>query len=119
MAKLTFYSLAQCSTCKKARAWLQARGIDFDEKAIRVTPPSPHELRRMLAYQRGEIRRLFNTSGQDYRAAGLKDTLPHLSDDAAIALLAANGSLVKRPFLIGPDVGLVGFHEPTWQRALG
>ena len=72
----------------------------------------------MLEMQGGELRRLFNTSGQDYRAAGLKDKLPGMSRDEALARLAANGRLVRRPFLIGPGVGLVGFDPTVWAGVL-
>lgn len=72
----------------------------------------------MLAAHDGELRRLFNTSGRDYRAEKLGERLPSLSDDAALALLAANGNLVKRPFVIGPGVALVGFDETAWAAAL-
>jgi arsenate reductase len=115
---ITLYTLANCDTCRKATRWLRAHRIEFVEKPIRETPPSLKELRAMLAHQNGELRRLFNTGGQDYRAAGLKDKLSTLGNDEALALLAANGNLVKRPFLLGPRCGLVGFSEPEWAEAL-
>lgn len=116
---ITVYTLAQCSTCRDATRWLRAHGIQFVEKPIRETPPTPAELRAMLAHQRGELRRLFNSSGLEYRALGLKDKLPAMSEAEALALLAGNGSLVKRPFLLGPKTGLVGFDEARWATALG
>lgn len=115
---LVVYTLAHCSTCRSATAWLRAHGLEFRERPIRETPPSREEIRSMLALQGGDLRRLFNTSGQAYRAAGLKEALAGMSTDAAIGLLAANGSLVRRPFLIGPGVGLVGFDEKAWSRVL-
>lgn len=116
---LTVYTYANCSTCKQAVKWLRAHRIAFAEKAIRETPPTPTELRQMLARLNGEMRRLFNTSGLDYRSLGLKDKLPAMTEAEAIALLAVNGNLVKRPFLLGPNVGLVGFDAKVWQAALG
>ncbi len=116
---ITVYTLAQCSTCRDATRWLRAHGIEFVEKPIRETPPTFAELRTMLAHQRGELRRLFNSSGMEYRALALKDKLPAMSEAEALALLASNGSLVKRPFLIGPKVGLVGFDAARWSAALG
>ena len=118
---LTVYTLANCDSCRKAVKWLRARGVAFEEKPIRETPPSAGELKAMLARLGGakELRRLFNTAGQDYRAAGLKDKLPQMTEAAAIALLSKNGNLVKRPFVIGADVGLVGFDEEAWSRAIG
>lgn len=116
---ITVYTLAQCSTCRDATRWLRGRGIELVEKAIRESPPTIAELRAMLAHQRGEIRKLVNSSGLEYRALGLKDKLPAMSEGEILALLAGNGSLVKRPFLIGPKVGLVGFDAAKWAVALG
>lgn len=115
---LTLYTLAQCSTCREAVKWLRVHGVAFDERAIRETPPTLAELREMLAAHGGEIRRLFNSSGLEYRAQKLAEKLPGLGEAAALALLAGNGSLVKRPFLIGAGVALVGFNEKNWAAAL-
>lgn len=116
-AMLTLYTYAKCSTCRAASKWLRERGVPFEERAIRETPPSLAELRRMLAARGGEIRRLFNTSGTDYRAQGLGEKLPALSEAEALALLAGNGNLVKRPFALGDGVALTGFDEATWKEA--
>jgi len=118
MSALKVYTLANCDTCRRATAWLRARGLAFEERAIRETPPTVAELRAMRAALGGEIQRLFNTSGLEYRAQKLAEKLPALDEAAALALLAANGSLVKRPFLLGDDLALVGFHEKTWAAAL-
>jgi len=118
MSALTVYTYANCDSCRRAVKWLRGRGLEFIEKPIRETPPSVGELKAMLAAQGGELRKLFNTSGQDYRALGIKDRLPSLSTDEAIALLAANGNLIKRPFLLDGDRGLVGFKEEEWAKAL-
>jgi arsenate reductase len=115
---MRIYTLSNCDTCRAATKWLRGRGIDFEERAIRETPPTPAELRTMLAAHDGEIRRLFNTAGRDYREQGLGGKLPTLSSAAAVALLAANGNLVKRPFLIGETTALVGFNEKIWSAAL-
>lgn len=119
MSRITVYTLKQCSTCRDAVQWLRAHGLEFTEKAIRETPPSRDELRVMLAAYGGQIRRLFNTSGIEYRAQGLARKLPAMPESEALRLLAGNGSLVKRPFLIGPGVALVGFDPETWQETLG
>jgi arsenate reductase len=118
VTKLRVYTLANCDTCRRAVKWLRAHGIAFDERAIRETPPSGAELRAMLAAHGGERRRLFNTAGHDYRDQQLGERLPAMSDAAALALLTANGNLVKRPFLVGDDVALVGFNEKNWAAAL-
>ena len=107
------YTLAQCDTCRRATAWLRARGIPFEERPIRETPPSAAELRRALAAI-GDRRKLCNTSGRDYRALGIGEKLADLSDDAFIALLAGNGNLVKRPFLVRGTTCLTGFQEAAW-----
>ena len=118
MKQITVYTLAQCSTCRDAVKWLAARGIKFVEKPIRETPPSVAELRTMLAGQPGGLRRLFNSSGLEYRALGLAQKLPLMTEAGALSLLAGNGSLVKRPFLLGPGVALVGFDPAVWLSAL-
>jgi len=119
--RMKIYTYQGCSTCRKATQWLRARGIEFQEVPIRETPPGLEELRAMLAARHGSLRALFNTSGLDYRALGLKDTLPTLDPEKALRLLAGNGNLIKRPFAIDPARGvhLVGFQEEEWARALG
>lgn len=123
---LTVYTYANCDTCRRAVKWLRAQGIAFTEKPIRETPPTPAELRVMLVRLGGPeaMRALFNTSGGDYRAQKLGEKLPLMGEDEAIALLAGNGNLVKRPFVLGggagkSGVGLVGFNEAKWAEALG
>jgi len=118
MSRPALYTLRQCSTCREAVKWLETRKIAFEEKAIRETPPTPAELRAMLVAYQGEVRRLFNSSGLEYRALGLAKKLPALTTAEALGLLAGNGSLVKRPFLIGEGVALVGFDEDAWAKAL-
>lgn len=116
---LKLYTLSTCDTCRRAVKWLRAKNHPFEEIAIRETPPSAAELRTMLAAYDGDLRKLFNTSGRDYREQGIGPKLPTLTPAAAITLLAANGNLVKRPFAIGDGVTLVGFNEAAWQEALG
>jgi arsenate reductase len=115
---LKLYTLSNCDTCRRAAKWLKARGIEFEERAIRETPPTPAELRAVLSAQGGEIRRLFNTSGRDYREQKLGEKLPAMSEREAIRALAGNGNLVKRPVAMGPGVALVGFDEAAWRAAL-
>ena len=116
---LKVYAYQGCSTCKSAIKWLKGKSIAFEEIAIRETPPSVVELKAMLQ-SRGELRALFNTSGQDYRALNLKDKLPAMSTEEALKLLSSNGNLVKRPFVIDAKKGvhLVGFREDEWAAAL-
>lgn len=119
-APLTVYTYKNCDTCRKAAKWLAAQGLAFEERPIRETPPSLSELRVMLGHLGGERRRLCNTSGADYRAEKLGEVLDSLPEPDFLARLAANGNLIKRPFLLRstPPLGLVGFNETAWRAAL-
>src|SRR5438045_2176465 len=86
MSVLKIYTYANCDTCRRAVKWLRAQKIDFAEHPIRETPPTPAELRTMLAAYNGELRRLFNTSGGDYREQKLGEKLPSMKEPAALAL---------------------------------
>ncbi|MDP3070619.1 MAG: Spx/MgsR family RNA polymerase-binding regulatory protein [Opitutaceae bacterium] len=115
---MKLYTLATCDSCRKAVKWLRAHDLAFEERAIRETPPGAAELRAALAAHGGELRRLFNTAGRDYRDQKLGAQLPGLTPAAAIALLTGNGNLVKRPLLVGEGVALAGFDEEAWAAAL-
>jgi arsenate reductase (glutaredoxin) len=114
---LKVYLYKNCSTCRDAKKWLQGKGIAFHELPIRETPPSPAELKAMVAAQGGKLSAVFNTSSVDYRELGLKDRLPAMTDEEAFALQQTNGNLVKRPFVIGKGIGLVGFKAAEWEKA--
>lgn len=116
---MKIYTYAKCDTCRKAVKWLQARGISFTEIPIRDQPPSKSDLKGMLAVYQGDLKRLFNTSGGDYRELKLGEKLPAMSEAEAIDLLASNGNLVKRPFLLTDKGGLVGFKEAEWEAFFG
>jgi len=124
-APLVVYTYKSCDSCRKATRWLAAQGLAFSERPIRETPPSAAELRAMLAHLGGERRRLCNTSGGDYREQKLGDVIDTLSEADFLGRLAANGNLVKRPFVLrpasttAPALGLVGFNETAWKAALG
>lgn len=113
---LKIYAYARCDTCRKALKFLRDRKVEFDEIAIRATPPSLPELKTMAAAY-GSIRKLFNSSGADYKSLKLSATLPGMSKEEALDLLASNGNLVKRPFLIDNSVRLVGFKRAEWEVA--
>ena len=115
---LKVYTLSNCDTCRRAVKWLRSHSVEFEERAIRETPPSVAELRSVLTQKAGAIGKLFNTAGKDYREQKLGDKLPTMSDAEAIAMLAKNGNLVKRPFVVGENVGLVGFDETEWTEAI-
>ncbi|MFN8392748.1 MAG: Spx/MgsR family RNA polymerase-binding regulatory protein [Bdellovibrionota bacterium] len=113
-----FYVHPKCSTCKAARNFLQKHDIAVEEIDITTQPPSNSELKRMLAFQGGQIRKLFNTSGIQYRELKIKERLDGLSESDALSMLTKNGMLVKRPFLLGETFGLVGFRENGWKETL-
>jgi arsenate reductase len=115
---IRIYTLKTCDSCRKATKWLTENQIPFHEIPIRETPPSLADLKRALASLNGDTRKLFNTSGQDYRALNLSEKLPTLSTAQALELLASNGNLIKRPFLISKSETLVGFQPETWAKSL-
>jgi arsenate reductase len=113
------YGYTGCGTCRKAWKWLDAKGIAYSALAIRETPPSVAELKQVLTAVGGDLKRLFNTSGGDYKALDLKSKLPGMAVEEALALLSANGNLCKRPLVLGQGVALVGFKVEEWEAALG
>ena len=113
---MTVFVYEKCDTCRKALKYLQERGASYVKRPIREVPPSVAELKRMLAYV--GMRRLFNTSGGDYKAMNMKDRLPSLSEAESLALLAANGNLVKRPFALTDTGGATGFVQAEWDALL-
>ncbi len=110
------YVYRNCDTCRKAIKFLTEQGVEFQEVPIREQPPTKAELKRMLEIYDGELRRLFNTSGTDYKALNMKDKLPTLSVEEALTMLNQNGNLVKRPFALTEKGGVVGFKEEEWQK---
>lgn len=108
------YVYGKCSTCKNALQFLKQHHVKFTEKEITATPPSIAELKQMLKYQNGNLRKLFNTSGLLYKEMQLSQKLDDMSQDEALKLLSQHGMLVKRPFLLGDGFGLVGFNEAAW-----
>jgi len=114
--KFKFYEYEKCSSCIKARKWMDAHEIAYDPIPIRQQPPSRQELNLLLEVHEGNVRKLFNTSGMDYRVMNMKDRLLDLSEAEAIDLLNKNGNLIKRPVLIGRGIGLQGFHPENWDK---
>ncbi len=114
---LKVYTYKSCDSCRKSTRFLLDQGVVFEEIPIRESPPTTAELSQMLEACGGELRKLFNTSGVDYRTHHWKDRLPVLSKIEAFNALRDNGNLVKRPFLIGPGIALVGFDAKTWSQA--
>ena len=108
-----------CSTCKKARQWLDSKGISYHVRDIRLENPSAEELRLWQAKSGVPLRKFFNTSGQLYRSMGLKQRLEDMDDEELLALLASDGMLVRRPLLVLEDSVLVGLREDAWNKVLG
>ena len=115
---MLFVHYPKCSTCKKARAWLDGQGVEYTERHIVENNPSEDELRAWHKTSGLPLRRFFNTSGMLYREMALKDKLPSMSEDEMFELLATNGMLVKRPILVLDDTVRVGFKEADWAQAL-
>ena len=111
---MLFVCYPKCSTCKKAQAWLDAKGIQYQSRDIKLQNPTEEELRQWHSQSGLPLRRFFNTSGLQYKALALKDKLPTMREEEQFALLATDGMLVKRPILVGGDFVLVGFKEAEW-----
>jgi arsenate reductase len=113
------YQYPNCSTCRKAIAWLKARGVAFEAIDIVQAPPSAATLKQVAKLSGRPPQKLFNVSGQSYRAGGFKDKVARMDDAAIFEALAADGKLVKRPVVLGENVALVGFDEAAWAAAFG
>lgn len=116
---MTFVCYPRCSTCQKAKKWLDERGAAYELRDIKAQNPTAEELRAWHEKSGLPLKRFFNTSGLQYKALGLKDKLPAMSEEEQLALLATDGMLVKRPILVTADRVLVGFREAEYQAALG
>lgn len=110
------YEYEKCSTCRQALKFLDARKIGYQRVPIVDQPPTMAELKAMLGYT-GDLRKLFNTSGVVYRELGVGEKLKTMSEAEALKLLASNGRLVKRPFVLLKGRGLLGFKEDEWKAA--
>ena len=115
---MLFVCYPKCTTCQKAKAWLDSRGFSYELRDIKSHNPSEAELRSWHALSGLSLRKLFNTSGLQYKALGLKDKLPAMSEAEQFSLLASDGMLVKRPILVGADFAFFGFKEADWAEKL-
>ena len=109
---MTFVCYDRCSTCKKAQAWLDERGETYSRREIKAEPPTEAELRAWQKMSGLPLKRFWNTSGQQYRALGLKDKLADMTEDEQFKLLASDPMLVRRPILIGENL------QPEWEEVL-
>ena len=115
---MLFLQYPPCSTCQKAKKWLDEHGIVYTARHIKADNPTADALRAWIAASGLPIKRFFNTSGLVYKNLGLKDKLPAMSEEEQIALLASDGMLVKRPLLVTDTFVLPGFRPADWEKAL-
>ena len=115
---MLFVNYPKCSTCRKAKKWLDENNIEYESRHIIEDNPASSELREWWEISGLPLKRFFNTSGMKYRELKLKDKLPDMSEDEQLDLLATDGMLVKRPILVGDDVVLVGFKVKEWEELL-
>lgn len=115
---MLFLLYPPCSTCQKAKKWLDDHGVAYEARDIKQDNPTQEELRQWQARSGLPLKRFFNTSGQLYRSLQLKEKLPAMPEAEQLALLAGDGMLVKRPLAVGEDFVLVGFKEAEWEQML-
>ena len=115
---MLFLQYPPCSTCKKAKKWLDDHAIAYTDRHIKEDKPSYEELKAWLEISGLPVKKFFNTSGMQYRALELKNKLPGMSVEEQLQLLATDGMLVKRPILVTEDTVLVGFKEKAWEKLL-
>ncbi|MGN0673421.1 MAG: arsenate reductase family protein [Anaerovoracaceae bacterium] len=115
---MEFICYSRCSTCQKAKKWLDEHSIEYKERPIKEDNPSAEELKEWHERSGLPLKRFFNTSGMLYKELKLKDRLPNMSEEEQYELLATDGMLVKRPLLVSDDFVLTGFKEKEWEEAL-
>lgn len=115
---MLFLEYPPCSTCQKAKKWLNEKGIAYEARHIKEENPSYEELKQWYSHSGLPLKRFFNTSGLAYKALGLKEKLPTMTEEEQLRLLASDGMLVKRPLVITDCVVLTGFKEGEWAEKL-
>ena len=115
---LKFICYPKCTTCQKAKKWLDDNKIEYEMRDIKLDKPTFDELNRWYRESGLPLKKFFNTSGLLYKSMDLKNKIPQMSDDEMLELLATDGMLVKRPLLVGDEFVLVGFKEDEWTRKL-
>lgn len=115
---MLFIQYPKCSTCQKAKQWLDAHGISYEDRHIKEANPSYEELAQWYRRSGLPLKRFFNTSGLLYKSMNLKDKLPDLTEEEQLRLLATDGMLVKRPLIVTDTAVLTGFREKEWEQAL-
>lgn len=115
---ILFVEYPKCSTCQKAKKWLDANGVSYEERHIKEQNPNVQELKEWHEKSGIDIKKFFNTSGMVYKQLQLKDKLPEMTLDEKYRVLATDGMLIKRPLLVTEKTVLTGFKEAEWQNAL-
>lgn len=115
---MLFVQYPPCSTCQKAKKWLDAHELAYTERHIKENNPSYEELKAWHALSGMPLKRFFNTSGLLYKSMNLKERLPQMSEEEQLRLLASDGMLVKRPIVVKGDTVLTGFRESEWEKLL-
>lgn len=115
---MLFIQYPPCTTCRKAKAWLDAHGLDYDDRHIKLNNPTYEELKHWLEVSGLPLKKFFNTAGLLYKSMNLKDRLPAMTAEEQLRLLASDGMLVKRPILVTGGKVLVGFREKEWEQLL-
>lgn len=116
---MLFVEYPKCSTCQKAKKWLQEKNLEFEERHIVEENPTKEELKQWYEKSGLPLKRFFNTSGNKYKELKLKDKLPSMSEEEQLELLATDGMLVKRPVLVADNFVITGFREKDWMEKLG
>ena len=113
---LKFICYPRCTTCQRAKKWLDDNGIKYDERDIKLDNPTYEELKTWHKMSGLDVRKFFNTSGLLYKSMALKDKLPTMTDDEMLKLLSTDGMLVKRPLIVGDDYVILGFKEEEYKK---
>jgi len=116
---MTYYGYPKCGTCRKAKKWLEDKGLEFEDVNIAENPPTKEELQKMIGNSGMDIKKFFNVSGMKYRELNLKDKLLEMTDDEKVELLATDGMLIKRPIVTDGSKVTVGFKEDEFQEVWG
>ena len=115
---MLFLEYPPCSTCKKAKNWLEEKGLPYEARHIKENNPTYEELKRWYSRSGLPLKKFFNTSGLQYRALELKDKLPTMTEEEQLRLLATDGMLMKRPMVVTDTAVLVGFKQEQWEKEL-
>lgn len=114
---ISYYAYPKCTSCRKAKQWLDDQGVEYNEINIAETPPSKQKLTKIYEASGLDLKKFFNTSGMKYRELGLKEKLPQMSEEEQLELLASDGMLIKRPLAYSEGKVTLGFKEQDFEAA--